>query len=336
MTIYDVLIVGAGPCGLACGIEAKKNDLHYAVLDKGSLTESVRRYPAGMTFFSSADMISIGDVPFTSLNLRPSRIEALNYYRKVTQHFGLNVHIYTDVQNIEQQEDLFVLHTNKGEYRTRKVILAIGYYDIPREMGIRGEHLPHVSHYYDEPYRYTMTNTVVVGGANSAVETALDLYRNGAHVTVVHQFEWFDKAAKYWIVPDMENRVKKEEVQAYFNAVVTEITEKEVIIKDLKTDEIKHIPADFVFLMIGYHPDDKFLRRVGIKLNGKMLIPEIDAETYESNIPGIYMAGSVIGGEETAKVFIENGKLHAQPIVQDIIKQQLSVKEEPVLVNKEA
>lgn len=323
MNIYDVLIVGAGPCGLACGIEAQQNGLNYAVLDKGSITESIRRYPVDMTFFSSADNISIGNVPFTSLNLRPSRAEALKYYRKVVEHFGLNIHPFTEVQSIEKEDELFVLKTGKGQYKARKVILAIGYYDIPRELNIPGENLPHVTHYYDEPYKYTGTKAVVVGGANSAIETALDLYRNGVDVTVVHQFEGFDKTAKYWIVPDMENRVKKEEVDTFFRSVVTEITEKEVHVQNLDTGERSTIPADFVFLMVGYHPDAKFLRRVGVQLNGEMLIPEINPETYESNVPGIYMGGSVIGGEETAKVFIENGKLHAIPIIADI-KAKLS------------
>lgn len=331
--LYDVLIVGAGPCGLSCGIEAKKNGLNYAILDKGSITESIRRYPNDMTFFSSADMISIGDVPFTSLNLRPSRVEALKYYRKVSEHFQLNIHIYTEVKDIKREEDVLVLITNQGEYRTKKVILAIGYYDIPREMGVPGEHLPHVTHYYDEPYPYTMTRTVVVGGANSAIETALDLYRNGADVTVVHQYDGFDKTAKYWIVPDAENRVKKGEIKAHFNSEVTEITDKEVYVRNIKNGRVEKIPADFVFLMIGYHPDAKFLRRVGINLNGAMLIPEINPDTFESNLPGIYMAGSVIGGEETAKVFIENGKLHAEPIIHNIV-QQLS--EEQAYMKKEA
>jgi thioredoxin reductase (NADPH) len=331
---YDVLIVGAGPCGLSCGIAAQKEGLRYAILDKGSLTESIRRYPHDMTFFSSADMIAIGDVPFTSLNLRPSRVEALKYYRKVSEHFKLNVHIYTEVRDISLQEDIFVLQTNQGEYRAKKVILAIGYYDIPREMGVPGEHLPHVTHYYDEPYKYTFTRTVVVGGANSAIETALDLYRNGSEVTVVHQYDGFDKTAKYWIVPDAENRVKKGEIKAYFNSEVTEITDKDVYVRNIKTGRSEKIPADFVFLMIGYHPDAKFLRRVGITLNGAMLIPEIDPETFESNRSGIYMAGSVIGGEETAKVFIENGKLHAEPIIRHI-KQQLA-KEEGAYLKKEA
>lgn len=323
MKIYDVLIVGAGPCGLACGIEAQQQGLDYAVLDKGSITESIRRYPIDMTFFSSADNIAIGDVPFTSLNLRPSRTEALKYYRKVTEHFQLNVHIFTEVADIEREDGLFVLQTNQGLYRTKKVVLAIGYYDIPRTLGVAGEDLPHVTHYYDEPYRYTGTNAVVVGGANSAVETALDLYRNGVNVTLVHIFEGIDKTAKYWIVPDLENRIKKDEVKAYFNNEVTEITEKEVTIRDLRTGELQTLPADFVFLMIGYHPDAKFLHKVGIRLNGEMLIPEINSNTFESNVPGIYLGGSVIGGEETKKVFIENGKLHAQPIMQDI-KHKLS------------
>ena len=332
--LYDVLIVGAGPCGLSCGIEAKKNGLDYAILDKGSITESIRRYPNDMTFFSSADMISIGDVPFTSLNLRPSRVEALKYYRKVSEHFQLNIHIYTEVKDIKREEDVLVLITNQGEYRTKKVILAIGYYDIPREMGVPGEHLPHVTHYYDEPYPYTMTRTVVVGGANSAIETALDLYRNGAEVTVVHQYDGFDKTAKYWIVPDAENRVKKGEIKAHFNSEVTEITDKEVYVRNIKNGKVEKIPADFVFLMIGYHPDAKFLRRVGINLNGAMLIPEINPDTFESNVPGIYMAGSVIGGEETAKVFIENGKLHAEPIICNIV--QKLAEEEPAYMKKEA
>ncbi len=323
MKLYDVLIVGAGPCGLSCGIEAQQQGLSYAVLDKGSITESIRRYPVDMTFFSSADNIAIGEIPFTSLNLRPSRVEALKYYRKVVDHFQLNIHIFTEVSDIRQQDGIFILDTNQGEYRTKKVVLAIGYYDIPRTLGVPGEELPHVTHYYDEPYRYTGTNAVVVGGANSAVETALDLYRSGVNVTMVHIFEGIDKTAKYWIVPDLENRIKKSEVQAYFNSRVTEISEKDVTVENLQTGEVRKLPADFVFLMIGYHPDAKFLRKVGIRLNGEMLIPEIDPETFESNVPGIYLGGSVIGGEETKKVFIENGKLHAQPIIQDI-KSKLS------------
>lgn len=323
--LYDVIIIGAGPCGLACGIEAQKQNLSYAILDKGNITESIRRYPVSMIFFSSADMISIGEVPFTSLNVRPSRVEALKYYRKVAEHFDLNIHIFTQVQNIKPEDEYFVLQTSKGTYRAKKVVLAIGYYDIPRQLDVPGEALPHVTHYYKEPYKYTLTKATVVGGANSAIETALDLYRNGAQVTLVHMFETLDKRAKYWIVPDLENRIKKGEVKAYFRSKVTQITEEEVHIVNLDTGEKTVIPTDFVFLMIGYRPDAEFLTKVGIELEGEMLIPMINPDTYESNIPGIYLAGSVIGGEETAKVFIENGKLHAQPIMKDILRK---IKEE--------
>jgi thioredoxin reductase (NADPH) len=319
--LYDVLIIGAGPCGLACGIEAQKQNLSYAILDKGNITESIRRYPVDMIFFSSADMISIGDVPFTSLNVRPSRIEALKYYRKVAAHFELNIHIFTQVQNIKPEDEYFVLQTSKGVYKTKKVVLAIGYYDIPRQLNVPGEDLPHVTHYYKEPFKYTFTKATVVGGANSAIETALDLYRNGTEVTLVHVFDALDKRAKYWIVPDLDNRIKKEEVKAYFRSKVTKITEEAVHIIHLDTKEETIIPTDFVFLMIGYRPDAEFLTTVGIQLEGEMLIPKINPETYESNVPGIYLAGSVIGGEETAKVFIENGKLHAQPIMQDILRK---------------
>jgi thioredoxin reductase (NADPH) len=317
--LYDVLIIGAGPCGLACGIEAQKQNLSYAILDKGNITESIRRYPVDMIFFSSADMISIGDVPFTSLNVRPSRIEALKYYRKVAAHFELNIHIFTQVQNINPEDEYFVLQTSKGVYKTKKVVLAIGYYDIPRQLNVPGEDLPHVTHYYKEPFKYTLTKATVVGGANSAIETALDLYRNGAKVTLVHMFDALDKRAKYWIVPDLDNRIKNGEVKAYFRSKVTQITEEAVHIVNLDTEEETIIPTDFVFLMIGYRPDAEFLTKVGIQLEGEMVIPKINPETYESNVPGIYLAGSVIGGEETAKVFIENGKLHAQPIMLDIL-----------------
>ncbi len=321
MTIYDVLIVGAGPCGLACGIEAKKKNLSYAILDKGNVTESIRRYPSNMIFFSSADMIAIGDVPFTSLNLRPSRVEALKYYRKVSEYFNLNIHIFTKVEDIKKEDDIFILETSKGEYQAKKVVLAIGYYDIPRSLKAPGEDLPHVSHYFDEPFKYTRTKVTVVGGANSAIETALDLYRNGSEVTLVHLYEELDRRAKYWIVPDLENRIKKGEVKSFFRSKVTEITKEAVHIVNLDTNEKTTIPADFVFLMIGYRPDAEFLTKVGIQLEGDMLIPKINPETYESNIPGIYLGGSVIGGEETAKVFIENGKLHGEPIMTDIVKK---------------
>ena len=318
MKIYDVIIIGAGPCGLACGIEAGKNNLDYLIIDKGNITESIRRYPVNMVFFSTSENIEIGNVPFVSMGMRPNRTEALKYYRKVVQHFDLKLQLFTFVEGIEKKEGVFHVHTSKGSFKARKVILSTGYYDVPKFLDIPGEDLPHVSHYYDEAFKYTRTKVVVVGGANSAIETALDLYRNGAEVTIVHIYDALDRRAKYWIVPDLENRIKKEEVKAFFNTAVTRITENKVYLKNLRTETTEEIEADFVFLMTGYRPDADFLKKVGINLKGEYLIPEINAETFESNIKGIYLGGSIIGGEETAKVFIENGRLHAAPIILDI------------------
>lgn len=319
MSVYDVAIVGAGPCGLACGIEAKANNLSYIILEKGNITESIRRYPVNMTFFSTSEMIEIGKVPFVSLNMRPTRVEALKYYRRVTDHFDLNIRLFSEVKNVARTENgEFEVDTTKGKLKAKKIVLATGYYDVPRNINVPGEALPHVNHYFDEPYRYTHTKTVVVGGANSAIETALELYRNGAEVTLVHQFEALDKTAKYWIVPDMQNRIKKEEINAFFRSKVVSITPHAVTIADIQSGQQREIEADFVFLMTGYRPDEDFLRKVGINLEGDALIPQINANTFETNIPGIYVGGSVVGGEETAKVFIENGRTHGKAIMKDI------------------
>lgn len=316
--LYDLIIIGAGPCGLACGIEAKQAGLNYCIVDKGSITESVRRYPLNMKFFSTAENIAIGDIPFPSQEMRPSRTEALKYYRLVAEHYQLNMRLFTEVQMVTGTDGEFTLQTNQGELRTRKLVLAIGYYDLPRKIQVPGEDLPHVSHYYDEPFRYAHRKVVVVGGANSAVETALDLYRNGVDVTLVHQFADLDRTAKYWIVPDLQNRIKKEEVAAHFRHKVVGITPEAITIEHLETGERKHLPADFVFLMTGYRPDGDFMASMGIELTGDAMIPTFNPDTFESNVPGIYICGSVAGGEETAKIFIENGKLHGKQIIQHL------------------
>lgn len=321
MEVYDVVIVGAGPCGLACGIEAQNENLSYLIVDKGNITESIRRYPVNMLFFSTSENIEIGDVPFVSMGTRPTRSEALKYYRKVVNHFDLNLRLFTRINNINKDGKNFSLTSAAGKILAKKVIIATGYYDVPRYLEITGETMPHVSHYYDEAFRYSKTKVVVVGGANSAIETALDLYRNDADVTLVHLFEKLDDRAKYWIVPDLENRIKKNEVKAYFRHRVVEIDEKHIVIESLEDGTKKHIDADFVFLMTGYRPDAHFLEKVGIVLEGENLIPKLNPETLESNIEGIYMAGSIIGGEETAKIFIENGRLHGKPIIADILKK---------------
>ena len=318
MHIYDLIIIGAGPCGLACGIEAKKKGLDYLIVEKGNITESIRRYPLDMKFFSTSENIEIGNLPLVSQDIRPSRTEALKYYRRVASHYQLKIKAFTTVMDIGQEENNFLIQTDKEPLLCRKIVIATGYYDIPRFLQIPGEDLPHVSHYFDEPYRYTNTKAIVVGGANSAIEVALELYRNQVEVSLVHQFDSLDKTAKYWIVPDLENRIKKNEVKAYFENRITKITTNTVEIENIQTGVTQTLEADFVFLMTGYRPDAELLQKVGIKLNGSAYIPELDPHSFETNIQGIYMAGSVVGGEETAKIFIENGKLHAQPIIQDI------------------
>lgn len=318
-----MVIVGGGPCGLACGIEAKANNLSYLILEKGSITESVRRYPVSMTFFSTAEMLEIGKVPFISLNMRPSRVEALKYYRRVVQHFDLNIQLFSEVTDVlKTEEHTFEIATTKEKVYAKNVILATGYYDVPRKINVPGEDLAHVSHYFDEPFRYSNTKVVVVGGANSAIETGLELYRNGAEVTLVHQFSTLDKTAKYWIVPDMENRIKEKAIQAIFDAKVTAITPHMVQVQKHGTTEVQELEADFVFLMTGYRPDADFLRKVGVNLQGDALIPEINDKTYETNVEGIYVAGSVVGGEETAKIFIENGREHGKVIIKHIVESR--------------
>lgn len=274
-----------------------------------------------MLFFSTSENIEIGNVPFVSMGSRPTRSEALKYYRKVVNHFDLKLKLFTRVDGVKKEGKVFSLTTANETLKAKKIIISTGYYDVPRYLEIRGETMPHVSHYYDEAFRYSKMKAVVVGGANSAIETALDLYRNDVDVTVVHMFEALDQRAKYWIVPDLENRIKKDEVKAYFKHKVTEIYEKSVVIEDLEDGTKKRIDADFVFLMTGYRPDAHFLKKVGINLEGENLIPKINKESFESNVEGIYLAGSIIGGEETAKVFIENGRYHGQPIIKDILKK---------------
>jgi len=321
MHTYDVIIIGAGPCGLSCGIEAKRNNLDYLIVDKGSITESVRRYPVNMVFFSTSENIEIGDIPFISQGHRPTRTEALKYYRKVVSHYNLNLKLFTEVETVEKSGENFLVKTMSEALYARNIIIATGYYDVPKFLGIPGESLSHVSHYYDEAYQYSKMKAVVVGGANSAIEAALDLYRNDVDVTVVHLYVTLDKRAKYWIVPDLENRIKNGEVKAYFRHKVIEILEKSMTIQNLDNNSKVDIPVDFVFLLTGYRPDKELLEKIGIILDGENLIPRIDSNTFESNIPGIYMAGSIVGGEETAKVFIENGRLHAAPIIAHILKK---------------
>ncbi len=316
MQLYDLIIIGGGPCGLAMGVEAAKSGLDYLILEKGNLTESIRRYPRRMKFFSTAENIEIGGIPFAISEVKANRNEALQYYRKVAGYYDLNFKLFVNVDRTEKQADgTFITYTVDGNtFHSRKVVLATGYFDVPRKLGIPGEDLPHVSHYYDEPFEYSFTNVVLVGGSNSAVEAALELYRHDARVTIVHKGEDFRTKVKYWLVPDVKNRVKEGKIHTRFNSVSKAIEPGRMQIENTESGELEWIPADFVFLLVGYLPDEHLLSRCGISLNPVTKVPTFDPETFETNVEGLYLCGTVLAGVHTEKVFIENGRAHAAAI----------------------
>lgn len=321
MKIYDVIIIGAGPCGLAMGIEAAKNGLDHLILEKGNLTESIRNYPRRMRFFSTAENIEIGGVPFAISEVKANRNEALQYYRKVAGYYNLNFKLFVEIDKVQKQDDdTFAVVAADGQvFYSKKVVLATGYFDVPRRLNIPGEELPHVSHYYDEPFKYSYTNVVLVGGSNSSVEAALELYRHDAHVTIVHKDEDLKTKVKYWLVPDVKNRIKEGKIHARFNSLVREIKPGQLLIENTSTGESEWIPADFVFLLVGYLPDEHLLRRCGITLHPETKVPVFDPETYETDVPGLYLCGTVMAGVFTEKIFIENGRDHAAAIADHLM-----------------
>jgi len=319
--VFDVLVVGAGPTGLACAIEAQRHRLKTAVIDKGCLVNSLFHYPAGMVFFTTPELLEIGDMPFSSAHQKPTREEALEYYRKVAQHYGLDVRQYQRVIRVEGQDGDFRItaldqHERRLTYHARKLVLATGYYDLPNIMGIPGEDLAKVTHYYREPHPYSGSDVVVIGGANSAAISALDLYRHGARVTLVHWGPGVDAHVKYWIKPDIENRIKNSEIKAYFNSRVKEIRQDDVLIATPE-GEVR-VKNDFVLALTGYHPDFEFLRGLGIRLSDEHCRPVCDPQTLESNVPGIYLAGVIVAGSATSEIFIENGRFHGRQIAEDL------------------
>ncbi|MCX8051072.1 MAG: YpdA family putative bacillithiol disulfide reductase [Chlorobi bacterium] len=317
-TMLDVAIIGAGPTGLACAIEALQNNLRAIVFDKGSICDSIRRFPVGMTFFSTPEQLELGGVPFTTPNVRPSRREALQYYRLVAQRLGIPLQLYTRVERVVRDGDRFTVKTDRGNWHARFVIVATGYFDHTNRLGVEGEDLPHVRHYYTEPFEYSGTRVLVVGGKNSAVETALDLWRHGAQVTLVHRRPTLGESVKYWLRPDIENRIRNGEIAAHFSTVVRRIMPGAVELERLDTSQRWRHECDFVLLQIGYRPDAEFLRRCGVEVDPHTLIPRYDGATFETNVPGLYVAGSVMCGCETWNIFIENGRAHARPILADI------------------
>lgn len=312
MKDYDVLIIGAGPIGMACAIEAKKAGLSYVIVEKGALVNSLYNYPVFMTFFSTSQRLEIGDVPFVSINPKPNRNEAVEYYRRVAEKFSLNIHLFERVEKVRKEGDgLFEVGTSKTTYKAKQVIIATGFYDIPLLMDIPGETLPKVTHYYKDPHLYAFQNVVVIGANNSAIDAALETYRKGAKVTLVIRRGEIGSYVKYWVRPDIENRIKEGEITAYFNSEVLSITPDQVRIKTPEGEQV--IENDFVIAMTGYQPDFGMLKKLGVEM-GDGSQPFYDPETMESNLPGLYLAGVVCGGMDTHKWFIENSRVHAEQI----------------------
>jgi thioredoxin reductase (NADPH) len=320
--LHDVLVIGAGPTGLACAIAAQGLGLSVALVDKGCLTNSLFHYPAHMTFFTTPELLEIGNVPFSSPNQKPTRSEALEYYRKVAEHYTLDIHQYQNVDRVAGSDGDFRVHTTdkfgrKLMHRARKLIVSTGYYDLPNYLEIPGETLPKVKHYYHEPHPYFGQDVVVIGGKNSAAIAALDLWRHGAKVTLVHRGAELHRHIKYWIKPDIENRIKNGEVVAHFRTEVSEITEDAVTL--LTPGGPKVIPNQFVFALTGYHPDFEFIQSMGVRLDeDNARCPVCDPGTLESNVAGIYLAGVVVAGERTNEIFIENGRFHGDLIAKDL------------------
>jgi len=321
--MLDVFVIGAGPIGLACGIEAQKRGLSYVIVDKGCLVNSIYNYPANMTFFSTSDKLEIGEVPFISHNPKPTRPEALEYYRRVTSSWKLNVRLYEAVNSVEKKGDFFVISTSKATFEARNVILATGFYDLPYLLNVPGEELPKVRHYYKEAHPYFGMKVLVIGAANSGVDVALETYRKGAkEVTMVIRDEVIGDRVKYWVKPDIENRIKEGSIKAYFKSQAVAIRETEV---DIVTPEgMKTLENDFVLAMTGYQPSFSFLKSMNIEIGtDDFLTPVHNPETMETNVPGIYLAGVICGGLKTNKWFIENSRVHAVVIMEGIAKKEV-------------
>jgi thioredoxin reductase (NADPH) len=320
--VSDLLVIGAGPTGMACAIEAQRAGFSAVMVDKGCLCNSLFHYPAHMTFFTTPELLEIGDMPFSSPNQKPNRNEALEYYRKVAEHYALDVRQYETVDSVTGSDGDFAVHTvdrfaRQMTHRARKLVVATGYYDLPNYLGIPGEDLSKVKHYYHEPHPFYGLDVVVIGGKNSAAIAALDLWRHGAKVTLAHRGAEMHRHVKYWILPDINNRIKNGEITAHFSSTVVNITEDDVTIAT-PSGELT-IANQFVFALTGYHPDFDFIERLGVRLDdSNARCPVCDPSTLESNVPGIYLGGVIVAGERTNEIFIENGRFHGKLIAEDL------------------
>jgi thioredoxin reductase (NADPH) len=313
---HDVICIGAGPTGLACAIETKRAGMTSLVIDKGCLCNSLYHYPTNMNFFTTPERMEIGDIPMTISGGKPTRTEALKYYRRAVEHYGIDLRLYERVERIDGQDGNFVVHAKNDlgnhQYHGKKIVIATGYYDLPNPLNVPGEDLPNVSHYFTDPHPYWHQDVVVIGGKNSAAEAALELFRGGAQVTLIHRGAEMGKSLKYWVKPDIENRIRAGEIRALFHTQVTRIEPHRVWIKNSGAET--SIQAEQVFALTGYHPDFGFLERQGIGLDPETSRPQTNSETLETNRAGIYVAGVVVGGKNTSDIFIENGRFHGRQI----------------------
>ena len=318
----DLIIIGAGPIGLACGIEAKKNNLDYLIVDKGMLVNSIYNYPVNTTFFSTSDKLEIGEIPFISHNVKPTRTEALEYYRRVCDSWDLNLDLYNEVLEIEKKESLFILNTRNGIKKSKNIVICTGFYDIPYMLNIPGEELDKVLHYYNESHPYYKMDIAIVGAGNSAVDVALDTYRKGANsVTMIIREKEIGGNIKYWVKPDIVNRIESGEIKAFYESEILEIKENTILIKT--PTGVEKINNDFVLAMTGYLPNYEILKKLGVKINDdEFKTPSYNEETMETNINGVFLAGVICGGLKTNKWFIENSRDHSQKILSTIIKRE--------------
>lgn len=318
MEILDILIIGAGPIGLNCALEAKENNLKYLIIEKGTIVNSLYNYPLYMRFFSTAEKLEIAEIPFISAAPKPGRQEALEYYQGIARQKDININLYEKVLKVSKSGNIFEIETSKSKYEAKNVIISTGFYDIPNLMNIPGEDLEKVKHYYTEPYPYAQQKIVVIGSSNSSVDAALETYRKGAEVTMIIRNSEISENVKYWVKPDIENRIAEGSIAAYFNSELIEIKEDSVVFKD-ENGNINEIENDFVLAMTGYLPDFNFLKNSGIDLQGECLNPVYNSETMETNIENLYLAGVVCGGKDTHLWFIENSRIHAEMIIRNIL-----------------
>jgi thioredoxin reductase (NADPH) len=314
-TTYDLIIIGAGPAGLSCAIEAQNAGMNYLVVDKGSIVASIQHFQRDMFFFSTPELLEIGGVPFVVPTTRPTSLDCVNYYRSVADHYRLHCRFYEPIERCRKQDGVFALRSAGGrEYASRAVVVATGYYDTPSPLDVPGEHLPHVTHFYRDPLPFYRQDVLIVGGKNSAVEAALDLWRHGARVTVVHRGEALSSGVKYWILPDFQNRVADGSIALHFSATVQEFLPDRTRIRHRGGEEAE-VPTDAAFILIGYRPDIALLQACGIEIDPQTLAPTYAPETMETNVPGLFVAGGLVGGRFNNKVFIENGREHGKKIV---------------------